>query len=128
MELLSQLTQSLGIDENQAKGGTGLLFKLAKEKLGAGDFSKVAEAVPGVDDLVQSAPEGGGGLGSAMGGIASALGGDAGKLGSLASLAGGFSSLKLDPGMIGKFIPIILSFVQLKGGDTVKNILGSVLK
>ena len=128
MELLSQLTQSLGIDEHQAKGGAGLLFKIAKEKLGAGDFSKVAEAVPGVDDLVQSAPEGGGGLGSAMGGIASALGGDAGKLGGLASLAGGFSSLKLDSGMIGKFIPIILSFVQSKGGDSVKNLLGSVLK
>ena len=32
MELLSQLTQTLGIDEDQAKGGAGLLFKLAKEK------------------------------------------------------------------------------------------------
>ena len=81
--------------------------------------------MPGINDLLQSAPESGG-LGSALGDIASALGGDAGKLGDLASLAGGFSKLKLDAGMIGKFIPIILSFVQSKGGDSVKDLLGSV--
>jgi hypothetical protein len=30
--------------------------------------------------------------------------------------------------MIGKFLPIILSFVQSKGGDQVKAILQKVLK
>jgi len=127
MELLSQLTQNLGIDEDQAKGGAGLLFKLAKDKLGSGDFSTLADAVPGINDLLQSAPKSGG-LGSAIGNIASALGGDTGKLGDLASLAGGFSKLNLDAGMIAKFIPIILAFVQSKGGDSVKDLLGSVLK
>jgi len=126
MELLQQLTQNLGVNEDQAKGGAGLLFKLAKDKLGSGDFSKVTEALPGVDALVKSAP-GGGGLGSAIGSITSALGGG-GKLAGLANLAGGFSKLNMDSGMIGKFLPIILSFAQSKGGDMVKNLLAGALK
>ena len=51
------------------------------------------------------------------------LGGAASGLGSLASLAGGFSKLGLDAGMISKVIPIILNFVQSKGGPGVKAIL-----
>jgi hypothetical protein len=51
-----------------------------------------------------------------------------GGAGGLTSLAGGFSKLGLDAGMIGKFVPIILSFVQSKGGNAVKGILEKVLK
>lgn len=103
------------------------MFKMAKDKLGSGEFSKVASAVPGVDDLISSAPETGG-VASALGGLASSLGGGAGQLGNLASLAGGFKNLNLDAGMIGKFIPIVISFVQSKGGDAAKGILEKVLK
>jgi hypothetical protein len=67
-------------------------------------------------------------LGGAIGGISSALGGGAEKLGGLASLASGFEGLGLDSGMIGKFVPIIISFVQSKGGDSAKNLLEGVLK
>lgn len=126
MELVQMLTSQLEITEEQAKGGSGLLFKLAKEKLGTDEFSQVAGAVPGVKDLISSAPESGG-LSSALGGLASSLGGGAGQLGSLASLAGGFKNLNLDSDMIGKFVPIVMSFLQSKGGDTIKNILGKVL-
>ena len=54
-ELIAQLVGQLGINESQAGGGAGLLFKLAKEKLG-GDFSKVTGALPGVAELIQKAP------------------------------------------------------------------------
>ncbi len=125
MELLNQLTQNLGIDENQAKGGAGLLFKFAKDKLSGDEFSKVAGAVPGITDLINAAPsdngDSGGGL---LGGLTSALGDN---MGGLASLAGGFSKLNLDSDMIGKFIPVILSFVQAKGGDGISGILSKVL-
>ena len=127
MELIEQLTKNLGVSESAAKGGTGLIFKMAQEKLGAGDFSKVAGAVPGINDLMKSAPKSGGMLGG-LGKMASGLGGSAGQLGTLASLAGGFSQLGMDSGMIGKFIPIILSFVQSKGGDVVKSLLEKALK
>lgn len=128
MELLELLTQNLGVSQEQAQGGAGLLFKLAKDKLNDADFKKVATAVPGVDELLKAAPSSGGGLMGALGMIASTFGGSAGKLGGLASLASGFSKLDLDSSMVGKFIPVILSFVQSKGGDSVKNLLEGVLK
>ena len=127
MELVEQLVKNLGVSEDAAKGGSGLLFKMAKEKLGSGDFGKVSNALPGIDDLISSAPESGGMLGG-IGKLASGLGGGAGQLGDLAGLAGGFSKLGLDSGMIGKFIPIILSFAQSKGGDVVMNLLQKALK
>jgi len=127
MELIQELVKNLGVSEGAAKGGAGLIFKLAQDRLPAGDFGKVAGAVPGVSDLIRGAPETGGMLGG-LGKMASGLGGDIGKLGNLASLAGGFSKLGMDSGMIGKFLPIILSFVGSKGGAGVQSILEKVLK
>ena len=127
MELIDQLVKNLGVSEGAAKGGSGLIFQMAKQKLGAGDFGKVESAVPGISDLIKSAPASGGMLGG-IGKIASGFGGGASQLGNLASLAGGFSKLGMDSGMIGKFIPIILSFAQSKGGDVVKALLEKALK
>ncbi len=61
-----------------------------------------------------------------LGGLASAFGGD--KVAGLASLATGFSKLNLDPSMIGKFAPAILSFVQAKAGPEVATLLSKVVK
>lgn len=128
MELIQQLTQGLGVDESQAKGGAGLIFKMAQEKLGDGDFAQLASAVPAVSNLIGEAPAAGGGLAGAIGGLAGAMGGGGGQLANMAALAGGFGQLGLNPGMATKFVPIILSFVQNQGGDQVKNILAGVLK
>jgi len=126
-ELIAQLVQQIGVQEGQAKGGAGLLLKLAQSKLG-GDFGKVAQAIPGAQELIGAAPEAGGAA-KLLGGLAGALGGGkAGGLADLASLAGGFSQLKLDPSMISKFVPVILSFVQSKGGQDVVKLLAGVLK
>lgn len=135
MELIQMLTNNLGINEDQAKGGAGMLFNMAKEKLEAGDFQQIADKIPGINDLMSAAPgvEGGGdsaggsGVMGMLGGIASSLGGSAGGLGSLAALAGGFSKLGLDTDMIGKFVPTVLEYVQNQGGDSVKGLLEKVI-
>ncbi len=125
MELIDQIVKNLGINEEQAKGGAGLLLKHAKDKLGEGDFAQIKDAIPETDDVIRAAPESGG-TGGALGGITSALGAE--KLGNIASLSGGFSKLGLDSSMVGKFIPVILSFVQSKGGNTAKGLLEKVIK
>lgn len=128
MELVSLLVESLGVSEEQAKGGAGLLLKLAQDKLGGGEFAQIAENVSGIEDMLTAAPdEGGGGLMGAVGGLMSSFGGGVGNLGALASLAGGFDKLGLDSGMIGKFVPILLDFVRDRGGDGVADLLGKVL-
>ena len=127
MELVQQLVAGAGVSQEQAEGGAGLLFGLVKDQLSSGDFSQVAEAVPGIDSLIDAAPGGdGGGLGGLLGGVASAFGAD--NLGNLASLAGGFSKLDLDAGMIGKFVPIVLSFLQNQGGEGVSSLVAKVLQ
>ena len=138
MELVTLLTQQLGINPQQASGGLGLLMGLAKEKLGA-NFSQVAQTLPGIDALIGQAPKAdgvagaaGAGVGGALGALGGLLGGKAGgvlgSLGTLASLAGGFKQLGLGSDSIARFIPVILGFAQAKGGDAVKDLLAGALK
>jgi len=126
MELLQILTSQLGVTASQAEGGAGLLFKLAKENLSSDDFGKIANAVPGVESLLSAAPDSGG-MSSIIGGLASSFG-DSSQFGNLASLAGGFKNLNMDSELVAQFIPIILSFVQSKGGDVAKGLLEKALK
>ena len=126
-ELIELLVKQLGVNSDQAKGGAGLLFKMVQGKLG-GDFSKITQAVPAVTGLIKDAPAEGGAA-KLLGGLASALGGSkGGGLADLASLADGFSQLKLDPGMIGKFVPVVLSFLQGKVGKDVLDLVAGALK
>jgi hypothetical protein len=125
MELVQQLVSSTGVSEQQAEGGAGLIMGLLKDQLASGDFSQLADAVPEANSLIDSAPSGGG-MGGLLGSVAGALGG--GDLGNLAKLAGGFSDLGLDSGMIGKFIPVVLSFIQEKGGEGLAGIVANVLQ
>lgn len=124
-ELVGTLVKQLGVQEGQAAGGAGLLLKLAKDKLGAADWQKVAGAVGGADQMVQAAPRPGGAAGL-LGGLASAMG--ASKLGDLASLAGGFESLGLNKDMIAKFTPVVLSFIQSKAGGDILAMVTKALK
>lgn len=120
-ELVGQLTKALSITPVQASGGAGALFGLAKSRLGAADFGKVAESVPGIDGLMKSAP-----ASSAtknVPGLAS-LGG----LGGLGSVAGSFQKLGLSPAMAAKFVPILTKFVESKGGSEVASLLAGALK
>ncbi|MCJ8280045.1 MAG: DUF2780 domain-containing protein, partial [Rivularia sp. ALOHA_DT_140] len=70
MELVQQLVSNLGVQEDQAKGGAGLILKLAQDKLGGEEFAKVASAIPGSDVLFGSGPsqDAGGGMMGALGG------------------------------------------------------------
>ena len=126
-ELIQQLVQQLGVNSDQAKGGAGLIFKMVQSTLG-GDFSKISSALPMVTDLIKAAPAEGAAA-KLLGGLTAAIGGDkAGGLASLASLAGGFSQLKLDPALIGKFVPVVLSFLQGKVGQDIAGLVAGVLK
>jgi hypothetical protein len=124
--LVGLLTQKLGITEEQAKAGAGAIFNMAKEKLGAQDFGKVSAAVPEMDDLLKAAPAIGG-LGSVVGGNMPTFGGGGEPSGGLSSLSSAFSGLGMQSDMMNKFVPVVLSYVESKGGPAVKNILAAVL-
>ena len=131
MDLSGQLVSQWGVSQQQAQGGAGLLFSLAKERLGSGEFSKIAQHVDGMDDILGAAPDTGGadgGMLGMLGGLASKFGGGKlAELGDLAELAGGFKQLNLDPGMVQQFLPVVVGFLQDKGGSGIVELLQGVL-
>jgi len=148
--LVNALTSQLGVTKPQAEGGAGALFNLAKQRMAPDQFGQVQSQVPGIDGLMGSAPgassnsgsnegsTGGGGLagmasgalgslGDGSGGGGSSDGGAMGGLGALAPLAGTFSSLGLSPDMAGKFLPVVLQYLNSSGGGGAAGLLRSAL-
>ena len=124
-ELVGQLTKQLSITPQQAIGGSGALFGLAKTKLKPEDFLKVSRAVPGMDDLLKSVPKANSQSNDPLSTLGSAL---PGKYGALASVAGVFNQLGMSPKMAIKFLPVMGQFVKLKGGSQVADLLSGAWK
>jgi len=120
-ELVKSITDKLSVKPEQAVGGVGSLLGYAKGKLTADDFGKVAKVIPQTDSLISAAPKPNSAISSAM----AKLGSDAS---GIASLGTSFQQLGLSPDMVTKFVPEILNFTQLKGGEATRNILANVLK
>ena len=126
-DLSALLMNKLGVTQPQAEGGSGALFKLAKQKLSQQAFKRVAKTVPGIDALMQAAPESAKPK-SGFGAITSLFGKSSDSVGGMAGLAGSFNKLGLSSGMVGKFVPIILNYVESKGGTQVMNLLKGAWK
>ena len=126
--LVNLLVQQLGITKTQAQGGAGALFNSAKEKLTPQEFGQVADTVPEMESLLEAAPKKSEGLGGMLGKGSSLLGGDSKQnLEGGMGLASSFSNLGLSPETMNQFVPVILDYVESKGGATVKNLLASAL-
>ena len=124
--LVDLLISQLGITKDQASGGAGSIFQLAKQNLNVEDFSSVAKAVPGIDQMMGAAPKVEGSS-STLGGISSMLGSSSKKLGGIAGLTSSFEKLGLSGNMVDEFIPIILDYVKKSGGENVMNLLKGAL-
>ena len=126
-ELVGAVAKEIGATPTQAEGATGALFGLAKSKLAPADWSKVANAVPGMDTLLNAAPSaavgtsGSAGLSATQNAMHSTAGG-------LTSLAESFSKLGLKPEMAAKAVPILTNYVSKMGGADVGKILAGALK
>jgi uncharacterized protein VcgC/VcgE DUF2780 len=125
-DLVGQLVKDLGITPKQAEGAAGTLFGVAKGKLPAADFGKVAAAVPDMDALLKAAPAPDAKT-SALDVIGAAAGG-AGGVGSMAAAASTMAKLGLKPETIAKVAPALVKAVQAKGGAEVATLLASALK
>jgi hypothetical protein len=124
--LIGALTSGLGVTQEQAEAGAGALFNYAKQQLDAEQFSQIAAAVPGIDKLMDMAPQLGG-IGGLVGGASSMLGGGADSLGGMATLGEAFSKLGMGSDMVSQFIPIVLDYVKQTEGEAVKDLLQQAL-
>jgi hypothetical protein len=123
--VVDQLVTELGITPQQAEGAAGTLFGVAKGKLKAEDFSKVAAAVPDMDALLKAAP-----APDAKTAALAMVGGagGAGDVASMAAAASTMSKLGLKAETIAKVAPVLVKAVQAKGGAEVGTLLASALK
>jgi hypothetical protein len=124
-ELIDLLVSNLKVNESQARGGTAVLLKAARDKLGADEFRHMLGGVAGIDDLMQQAPASSG-MGKLFGGFASALGGDKGAL--LANIVTGFGRLGLTPDHARSFAPVILEFLRTRVGNQTTEKLEKALR
>jgi hypothetical protein len=125
-ELIDTLVQQLGVSGTQAEGGAAVLFKAARDKLGAGEFDKLLGGLPGLGDLLGKAPAtGGSGLGGLLGSLAGAVGGNAQLI---STIMGGFGKLGLTVDDAKRFAPVIMNFLRSRVGPDVAAKLEQTLR
>jgi Protein of unknown function VcgC/VcgE (DUF2780) len=121
--LVQTLAKQLNVTEEQAAGGAGAIFNYAKSALPTNEYAKVESAVPEAIELVKKAP--------AADSTTSAVGGAVGKAGGtaagLANLGSSFQKLGLSSDMVGQFVPVVVDYVDKKGGSEVGSLLKNVL-
>ena len=120
--LVSELTNKLSITPEQAIGGSGAIFGLARSRMKPEDFLRVSDSVPGMNSFLGAAPE------VKLDPLTSATSIVPGKAGPLGSLAGSFNQLGLSPDMASKFVPVITEFVKGRGGKDVAKLFTNALK
>ena len=122
-KLIGSLIDLLGVTKEQATGGAGAVFREAKNNMSTGDYSQLLNAIPGIDSLIQSAPQD-----SGMAGKASSLfGGSSDSVKGLSALTDSFAKLGLSPEMVNKYTDVILGFVQSEAGQQTMSMLKNAL-
>ncbi|MEM7224239.1 MAG: DUF2780 domain-containing protein [Pseudomonadota bacterium] len=125
-DLIGLLTSQLGVTETQAAGGAGSLFGAAKEQMSPGDFKTVEEGLPGVDGLIDQAPEPSESS-SLLSSGSSLLGGSGSEAASMGTVVSSFESLGMSPEMVQQFVPIVTKYAGDVGGPEVAQLLKAAL-
>lgn len=116
MVLINILTGQLGINQAQAMGGAGSLFLAAQQRMAPNDFNRLSAAVPEMDRYLAAAPRLSGGYQQ-----------QPGALGGMMSVANSFQQLGMGPEMVGRFVPVMLQYVQQQGGAGTMSLLQNAL-
>lgn len=111
MELIQKLVSEVGLSEEQARGATGLLLKVAKGEVGGDEFTKLKDAVPHADELMTSAPE------TEEGGLFAKASKAFGGGGGLATFAAGCSKLGIEPTKLQKIVPKVVEFLRQRSPE-----------
>jgi hypothetical protein len=56
-DMISSVSESVGIDESQAKGSLASVFNYAKENISAEQFSGLGSSLPGLESLMGAVPD-----------------------------------------------------------------------
>jgi hypothetical protein len=127
-DMVSSVTDSLGVTESQATGGLGSLFNYAKGNISTEQFGQLSSALPGIGDLLKAAPdvskmasEGG------LGGLMDKATNYSDSLKAINDVKKQFEALGLDPEMISQFIGKAKEYLDTEEGKQAKELLSKGL-
>jgi hypothetical protein len=120
--LVQTLSSQLDVTPDQAAGGAGAIFNYAKGALPSNEYARVEGAVPESAELVKKAP-----ATDTTSAAAGALGKAGGTATGVEGLGSSFQKLGLSSDMVSKFVPVVVDYVDKKGGSEVGGILKKVL-
>ena len=116
-QIITLLSQKLGLPEETVKSGLATILRLLKEKTAGSDFEKLIALIPGAADLLASAPAASSDAGGLLGGILGAAGGLLG--GQAADAAKALSAFQAAGVPVDKIAPLARGFfdqIQASGG------------
>ena len=125
--LTDTLVKQLGVTVEQAQGGAGAIFQVARSVLDSGQFTALSKVVPEMDSLLSAVPKQSGALSGLAQDASSALGEANNPYGNLAGLAATFTALNLSPDKVDEFVPVVVDYVSAKSGALTANMLHSAL-
>jgi len=120
--LTNALVSQLGVTQQQALGGAGAIFQVAKAKMAPQAFNNLSQSISGMPEILAAAPQ----VSQPLPGAPS-VNGVGGTVHSMASLASSFQQLNLSPSMVNQFIPVVVDYVKNASGPMTANLLQSAL-
>jgi hypothetical protein len=121
--LADVLVNQLGVSRQQALGGAGAIFQVAKTKMAPQSFANLSESVPDMAEMLAAAPEAGMPLSTGT----PAVGVVGSTVDSMTSLAAAFQQLNMPQSMVHQFIPVVVDYVRTASGPMTANLLQSAL-
>lgn len=119
--LVEDIMKSADVTKEQAQGGAGSLFEMAQGSMATNDFDQIAQAVPDMDGLLNAVPALGGGSSSMLGSATTSLVG-------MPKVLATFDKLGISQDKVALFTPILVNYVEKKGGALLGGKLANVFK
>ena len=120
-DLVKSIMESADVSEDQATGGAGALFEMAQESMTKEDFGKVSDVVPNMGGLLDAVPSMGSNKTSMLGSAAKQLTG-------MPKVQAAFDKLGISQTKVALFTPVIVNYVEDKGGKALSSLLGKALQ
>ena len=125
-DMVSSVSDSLGITKSQTTGSLGSIFQYAKDNISKEQLSTMSDSLPGLDSLLSAVPSvtnTDGESKSELGGLLNKAAKYSDSLSSMATLQKQFESLGLDSEMISKVVKSAYAYLNTEQGQKVKDLL-----
>jgi hypothetical protein len=120
-DMISSVSESVGIDESQATGSLASIFNYAKGNISAEQFSGLSDSLPGLDSLMDSVPAiSEMASGTDLGGLMDKAASYNESLKAVNELKKQFESLGLSSEMITKVISSAKAYLDTDEGQKIK--------